>query len=102
VTTNRGESAAERLLTVVILAVFWSAFTCLAAGLAYWLAAPAATAATHLLEAGMAGLLALPVLRLLTAVASAARTRDWMTMGATVVVLMILFALTLRDAYGLP
>jgi uncharacterized membrane protein len=51
-----------------------------------------------LLDAGLAGLLSLPVLRLVAAIVSAARTRDWTTLAATLAVLVILFALTLRDA----
>jgi hypothetical protein len=92
------ESPAERAITVVMLAVFWASFLGLGAGLALWLAVPAPSPGSTLLNAGLAGLLALPVLRLLGAIASAARTRDWTTMAATVAVLAILFALTLRDA----
>jgi hypothetical protein len=96
--TGRIESAAERALTLMMLAVFWTAFLGLGGGLAIWLAVPAAPAAATLLDAGLAGLLALPVLRLVAAIVSAARTRDWTTMAATLAVLVILFALTLRDA----
>ena len=96
--TASGESALERALTLVAVAAFWAAFICLGAGLAIWLATPAAPIGSALLDSGLAGLIALPVLRLVSALVSAARSRDWTTMAATAAVLVILFALTLRDA----
>jgi uncharacterized membrane protein len=95
------ESAFERIVSILILVAFWSAFICLGSGLATWLAVPGAAIALELLESGLLGLLALPLLRLVAAVASASRNRDWMTVAATLAVLGILFALTLRDAAGL-
>ena len=92
------DSSFERILSILILVIFWSAFLCLAAGLASWLAAPNATLVIELFETGLLGLLALPLLRLVAALGSASRDRDWMTMAATLAVLGILCALTLRDA----
>ena len=91
-------SAFERSVSVLMLGVFWAAFGCLAAGLTVWLSMPAATLGMNLLTTGLVGLLAMPLLRLTETIASAARSRDWMTMAATLAVLGILFALTLRDA----
>jgi hypothetical protein len=92
------ESTVERTISIVILVVFWAAVLCLATGLASWLAVPDAPIATTLLERGLLGLLALPLLRLVAAIATASRDRDWMTIAATLVVLGILCVLTLRDA----
>lgn len=96
--TPAATSLAERALTLISLTVFWAAFLCLAAGLALWTTVPAAPTAGGLLAAGFAGLLSLPLLRLASAIASALHTRDWVTLAATLAVLAILLALTLRDA----
>jgi hypothetical protein len=40
----------------------------------------------------------MPLLRLAAALIASIRERDWLTLAATLSVLMILFALTLRDA----
>lgn len=88
----------ERVLAAVMLAVFWAAFSSLAAGLMLSVWHPRDDLGAELLNAGLLALLTMPILRLLTAVVSAARCRDWLTMGATLAVLGILFALTLRDA----
>jgi hypothetical protein len=92
------ESIAERALSTLMLVLFWIAFAGLMAGLILWLAAPAAAAGRHLLTAGLAGLIAMPILRLLGVTAAAVRTRDRVLLGATLAVIAILFALTLRDA----
>jgi hypothetical protein len=92
------ESSFERIFAAVILVAFWVAFTTLAAGLLLWLAVPASDAGAVCLSAGLIGLLAMPLLRLVWAVATAIRQRDWLMLGATVMVLVILTALTLRDA----
>lgn len=92
------ESFLERVLSTVTLAVFWAAFSALAAGLMLSVARPGDDLGAVLLDAGLLALLAMPILRLLTAAVVAARGRDWLTMGATLAVLGILFALTLRDA----
>jgi hypothetical protein len=91
------ESAAERFLATAMLVVFWIAFTCLGAGLSLWLSGGAVAGHT-LMTIGLCGLLAMPMLRLIASLASAARTRDWPTMAATAAVLAILILLTLRDA----
>jgi hypothetical protein len=91
-------SAFERIVSVVMLGMFWAAFSCLAVGLTWWLVIPTATLGMNLLTVGLVGLLVMPLLRLVETIASAARTRDWMTVAATLAVLAILFALTLRDA----
>ncbi len=92
------ESAAERVVAVLMVALFWAAFGCLAAGLALWLLNGIATDAGNLLRFGLVGLLAMPILRLAAIFASAVRERDWVTLGATAAVVTILLALTIRDA----
>ena len=91
-------SGIERGLSLLTLAVFWTAFICLAAGLVIWLTAPAGTPGPAFLATGFVGLLILPMLRLGAAIVSAAETRDWITLAAALAVLAILCALTLRDA----
>ena len=92
------ESSFERILAAVMLVAFWAAFTTLAAGLLLWLAFPASDAGAVCLSAGLIGLLAMPLLRLVWAMATAIAQRDWLMLGATLTVLAILTALTLRDA----
>jgi Protein of unknown function (DUF1634) len=92
------ESPAERVLAVVTLTAFWSAFISLGAGLALWLFAPGVSTGEVLLRTGLIGLLALPVLRVIVTIATALRTNDWLLLKATLAVLAILLALTLRDA----
>jgi hypothetical protein len=101
VTTPVEESGFERLTAVFMVAVFWMAFACLAGGLATWLAVPAHASGPLLLTAGLMGLLAIPLVRLLTVVAASLRQRDWITLWAAFAVMLILFALTLRDAASL-
>jgi len=91
-------SGIERGLSLLTLAVFWTAFICLAAGLVIWLTVPPGTPGPALLATGFVGLLILPMLRLGAAIVSAAGTRDWITLAAALAVLAILCALTLRDA----
>ena len=81
-----------------MLVAFWMAFTALAAGLALWIAVPASDAGALCLTAGLLGLLLMPMLRLAWALATAIRQRDWLMFMATLAVLAILGALTLRDA----
>ena len=92
------ESTFERAVGRVMLIAFWTAFTTLAAGLLLWLARPSSDAGTIGLSAGLLGLLTMPLLRLAAVVATAARERDWVTLGSTLLVLGILLALTIRDA----
>jgi uncharacterized membrane protein len=101
VTTTAEESGFERITALFMIAVFWIAFACLAGGLAAWLAAPAHAAGPLLLTAGLLGLLTIPIVRLVTVVAVSLRQRDWITLWATIAVMLILFALTLRDASSL-
>ncbi|MGH9371136.1 MAG: hypothetical protein ACRD15_06355 [Vicinamibacterales bacterium] len=96
VTSNA--SVSERLLSVIILTVFWAAFMCLACGLALWLFLPADALGERFLRAGLIGLFILPILRLALAIAAAARARDAILFVATLAVITILLALTLRDA----
>ncbi len=91
-------SVLERVLSVLVLVVFWTAFVCLAAGLGLWLWFPADPLGAGFLTAGLTGLISMPILRLTTAVATAMRTRDWILLAATLSVMGILCALTLRDA----
>ena len=93
-----GETSFERIIGAVMVVVFWTSFTALAAGLALWLAAPASDAGALALAGGLLGLLLIPMLRLIWALATASARRDWLMFGATLTVLAILIALTLRDA----
>jgi hypothetical protein len=100
-TTNEGratETSAERVMAAVMVVVFWTSFLALAAGLALWLAVPGSDAAALALASGLLGLLLIPMLRLIWVLAGASARRDWLTFGATLAVLAILIALTLRDA----
>ena len=82
------------------IAAFRLAFGCLAAGLGVWLIR-AGSPAPQILTAGLLGLLLMPVLKLVAVILAAGRERDWLTLGATVVVTIILFAFTFRDAAAL-
>jgi hypothetical protein len=92
------DSPLERLLARILLVVFWVAFSSLGVGLAAWLADPAGPHAARILTAGLFGLLSMPLLRTAAILVTAARRRDAITFTATLAVLAILIALTLRDA----
>ena len=92
------ETSLERIMSAVMLVVFWTSFAALAAGLAVWLAVPASDLGALALASGLLGLLVIPMLRLIWVLAGASARRDWLTFGATLTVLAILIALTLRDA----
>jgi hypothetical protein len=97
-TAAADESIVERLVAVSMLVVFWSAFACLAVGLVLWVGNHSSDWGALLLAGGLLGLMVLPTLRLLVILVTSFRERDWMLFGATVAVLAILLALTLRDA----
>ena len=97
-TSTSDESSAERITGAVILVAFWMAFSTLTVGLALWIAVPAGDAGALCLSAGLLGLLLLPLLRLAATLATAIRQRDWLLFMATLAVLAILGALTLRHA----
>jgi hypothetical protein len=92
------ESSFERVVSAVMLVVFWAAFAALAAGLTFWLALPSTDTGALAMAAGLLGLLLIPMLRVIRALATAIARRDWLMFGATLSVLAILVALTLRDA----
>jgi hypothetical protein len=92
------ESSFERIVSALMLVVFWAAFSALGAGLILWLAVPATDAGALAMAAGLLGLLLIPILRVVWAMATALARRDWLMLGATLTVLAILIALTLRDA----
>lgn len=92
------ESVFERITALFMIVLFWTSFSCLAAGLAVWLSNPTHTSAALLLFAGLMGLLTIPIVRLVSVIAASLRARDWLTFWATIAVMAILFALTLRDA----
>jgi Protein of unknown function (DUF1634) len=92
------ETSFERIVSVLMLLVFWSAFSALGAGLVLWLATSATDTGAIAMAAGLLGLLLLPILRVVWAMATALARRDWLMLGATLAVLAILIALTLRDA----
>ena len=97
-TSTSDESSLERVTAAVMLVAFWMAFTTLAVGLALWVAVPASDAGGLCLSGGLLGLLLMPLLRLAWTLATAIRRRDWLMFTATLAVLAILGALTLRDA----
>ena len=92
------ETSFERIVSVLMLLVFWSAFSALGAGLVLWLATSATDTGAIAMAAGLLGLLLLPILRVVWAMATALARRDWLMLGATLAVLAILIALTLRDS----
>ena len=96
------DSSLERIVFALMLVVFWAAFTCLAAGLGFWLAFTSSDMGSLFLAAGLLGLLVLPLLRLAAAASAAIRRRDWITLAATLLVVAILTALTIRDALLAP
>ena len=96
--TRPTESSFQRIVSALMLAVFWASFTALGAGLVLWLAAPASDAGSLAMASGLLGLLLMPMLRVVWALATALATRDWLMLAATLTVLAILTALTLRDA----
>jgi len=97
-TSTSDESGLERVTSAVMLVAFWVAFATLAVGLALWTAVPASDAGALCLSGGLLGLLLMPLLRLASTLATAIRRRDWLLFMATLAVLAILGALTLRHA----
>jgi hypothetical protein len=99
-TTNAtpAETSFERIVSALMLVVFWTAFSALGAGLVLWLATSATDTGAIGMAAGLLGLLVMPILRVVWAMATALARRDWLMLGATLTVLAILIALTLRDA----
>lgn len=74
-----------KLLSVSVLA----SAVCLVAGLAALLLTPA-SAAVGLLDAGIIVLMAIPVVRVVLAIAEFARARDWLFVATAVTVLVFL------------
>ncbi|MBA2604008.1 MAG: hypothetical protein H0U94_10515 [Acidobacteria bacterium] len=91
----------ERIMSGLMLSVLWLSFAALAVGLGLWLTRPGNHAAL-LLTGGLLGLFLIPVMKLADVSIAAVRERDWVTLAATLVVVVILLAFTLRDAAGLP
>lgn len=91
----------ESILSFLMRAVFWGAFACIAVGLGLWLSHADDATALILLTSGLIGLLTMPLLKLVSILVSAAAGRDWLTVGATIAVMIILGALTVRDALTL-
>jgi len=96
--TRPTESSFQRIVSALMLVVFWASFTALGVGLVLWLAAPATDAGALAMAGGLLGLLLMPMLRVVWALATALGSRDWLMLAATLTVLAILIALTLRDA----
>ena len=96
--TRPTESSFQRIVSALMLVVFWASFTALGVGLVLWLAAPATDAGSLAMAGGLLGLLLMPMLRVVWALATALGSRDWLMLAATLTVLAILMALTLRDA----
>ena len=97
-TSTSDESGLERVTSALMLVAFWVAFATLAVGLALWIAVPTSDAGALCLSGGLLGLLLMPLLRLASTLATAIRRRDWLLFMATLAVLAILGALTLRHA----
>ena len=81
------ESSFQRIVSTLMLVVFWASFTALGAGLVLWLAAPASDAGSLAMASGLLGLLLMPMLRVVWALATALATRDWLMLAATVALL---------------
>jgi hypothetical protein len=98
--TARTDAAAVggTALAWLMRGVFWAAFACIAAGLAAWLSHAADDTAMLVLTIGLVGLFAMPLLKLVSILVEAAAARDGLTLAATLMVMAILGALTLRDA----
>ena len=96
--TRPTESSFQRIVSALMLVVFWASFSALGVGLVLWLAAPATDAGSLAMAGGLLGLLLMPMLRVVWALATALASRDWLMLAATLTVLAILIALTLRDA----
>ena len=96
--TRPTDSSFQRIVSALMLVVFWASFTALGTGLVLWLPAPATDAGALAMAGGLLGLLLMPMLRVVWALATALATRDWLMLGATLTVLAILIALTIRDA----
>jgi Protein of unknown function (DUF1634) len=96
--TRPTESSFQRIVSALMVVVFWASFTALGVGLVLWLAAPATDAGSLAMAGGLLGLLLMPLLRVVWALATALASRDWLMLAATLTVLAILIALTLRDA----
>ena len=92
------DSSFERVMSAVMLAAFWTSFTALAGGLVLWLTLAARDAGLLTLAGGLLGLILMPLLRVIATLATAAARRDWLMLAATMTVLAILIALTLREA----
>jgi hypothetical protein len=97
-TATSNESNIERIIGAVMLIVFSIAFATLVVGLILWSTVPASDLGMVWLSAGLLGLLLNPALRLAWTLATALRRRDWLLLLATLVVIAILGALTLREA----
>jgi len=96
--SSADESSFERVTGGVMQVAFWMSFALLAEGLTLWIARPASDSGALSLSAGLLGLLLIPLLRLVWTLATAIRQRDWLLFMATLAVLGILGALTLRHA----
>ena len=96
--TASSESTLERIADASMLVIFWAAFASLATGLWLWVMRHDSESGALLLTGGLLGLMVLPTLRLVAAIATATRERDWLTLWSTLAVLALLGALTLRDA----
>ena len=96
--TRPTESSFQRIVSALMLVVFWASFSALGVGLVLWLAAPATDAGSLAMAGGLLGLLLMPMLRVVWALATALAGRDGLMLAATLTVLAILIALTLRDA----
>lgn len=96
--TRPTDSSFQRIVSALMLVVFWASFAALGAGLVLWVAAPATDAGALAMAGGLLGLLLMPMLRVVWALATALASRDWLMLAATLTVLAILIALTLRDA----
>jgi hypothetical protein len=88
----------ERALRWLMLAGVATAAALLFAGLMYALIQGASANNNRLLVVGLIVLMATPLLRVALSCVEASRQRDWLLVWATLAVLVILIAGTLRDA----
>jgi uncharacterized protein DUF1634 len=89
--SDRDLSRLEVHLGRLLLGGVLSSASCLAVGLAVWLAAGPTSIANALLTAGLLVLMATPILRVVVSLVEYARMRDWFFVATTLAVLIVLF-----------
>ena len=93
-------SRLERIIGVVLRAGVISSSTCLAVGLVLSLLQSGSPLASSLLTIGVVVLLMTPVARVIVSIAEYARTRDWVFLTLTAIVLLELLGSLAAAVYG--